>query len=108
VKLEPPKGFAKWVFLGLSLVLVLIWEQVQSTRLGYRVEQSRGTVQTQENLNASLRTELQRWQSPARLMEQAKRRLKMDPPAPASIVLLTEPVQPKPTGFLARLFGRNS
>ena len=106
--MEPPKGFAKWVFLGLSLVLVLIWEQVQSTRLGYRVEHSRGVVQTQENLNAYLRTELQRWQSPARLMEQAKRRLKMDSPAPSSIVVLPDGSQPRPTGFLARLFGRNS
>jgi hypothetical protein len=106
--LEPPKGFAKWVFLGLSLVLVFIWEQVQSTRLGYRVEQTRGAMQTQENLNAYLRTELQKFKSPARLMEQAKRRLKMDPPAPSSIVLLTDPVQTKPTGFLARIFGRAS
>ena len=104
--MEPPKGFAKWVFLGLSLVLVLIWEQVQSTRLGYKVEQSRGAVQQQENLNAYLRLELQRWKSPARLMDQAKRRLKMDVPAPSAVVVLSDPPQVRESGFLARLFGR--
>ena len=100
-----PKGFVRYVLLGLSLVLVLIWEQIQSTRLGYRVEQSRGAAQSQENLNAYLRMELQQAKSPARLMEQARKRLRMEQPSPASIVVLSEGPEPKPAGFLARLFG---
>lgn len=100
-----PKGFVRYVLLGLSLVLVLIWEQIQSTRLGYRVEQTRATAQAQENLNAYLRMELQQAKSPARLMEQARRRLKMESPSPASIVVLSEGAATRPTGFLARLFG---
>lgn len=106
--MEPPKEFARWVLLGLGLVLALIWEQVQSTRLGYRVEQARTAVQAQENANAYLRMELRQWESPARLMEQARRRLRMSPPSPAAIVVLSDPAAPPPAGFLARLFGRVS
>lgn len=100
-----PKVFSKWVFLGLTVVLTLIWQQIQSTRLGYRVEQARAAAQAQENLNAYLRMELSQAKSPARLMEQARRRLKMDRPAPSAIIVLTADKQPAPTGFLARLFG---
>jgi cell division protein FtsL len=105
---QTPKGFALRVVAGLCLVLLFVWEQVQATRLGYRVEQARSSIQTQENRNAYLRVELQQFKSPARLMEQAKSRLGMEPATPASVVLLEDPSDRKPIGFLARIIRSES
>lgn len=106
--MQPSRGFAVWMAVGLGLILLLVWEQVQATRLGYRVEEARGAVQAQENQNAYLRLELQRWKSPARLSEAARRRLGMQPALPSSIVLLPAPPPERPAPFWARLLSKLS
>jgi len=91
----------------MAVLLAIVSQQVYSIRLGYRVEAARAALQKQENLDAYLRVELQRMRAPASLLEQARRRLKMEAPSPSSIIELEEPPVPRSRGLIARLLGRS-
>jgi hypothetical protein len=90
----------------LAFILLLVWEQVTATRLGYRVEQARAAVQRQEHQNAYLRQALQRWKAPGHLSEAARRRLGMVPASPDSVVLLPAASLPPRTPLWTRLLAR--
>ena len=71
-----------------SLVFLFVWEQVQATRLGYKVSRRRAELRQRQDRTAYLRIELARLRAPARLAEEAQRRLQMAPAEPESLVFL--------------------
>ena len=42
-----------WILLGSAFLFLLVWEQVQSVRLGYEVEILRARAQGQDQKNAA-------------------------------------------------------
>ncbi|MBI4385901.1 MAG: hypothetical protein HY551_00815 [Elusimicrobia bacterium] len=72
---------ALWIF-------VLVWEQIQSIRLGYELERTRQAVETQRGRNAYLRLDLQRESSPEWISSLARVRLGMSPLLPENLILL--------------------
>ncbi len=69
--------------LSASLVvLALVWQHIQATRLGYQVEGSRRQAQALKARIASLRAELESSLSPAQLALRARSRLGMQPASP--------------------------
>ncbi len=96
-----------WIVLGSAFLFLLVWEQIQSVRLGYEVETLRSRAQTQEQKNAYLRLELERLRSPQSIAQAARERLKMAPPSPEAVVSLEAvakaPVRVMPS-LLSRLF----
>lgn len=88
--------------IGCSALLALAafllsWQQVQATRLGYRVGRVRGEVSSRRAKVAYLRTDLERLNSPERLAREAAVRLSMAPAAPdVQIVLGEAGASPRP------------
>lgn len=70
-----------------ALVLLLVWQQIQSVRLSYEVEQTRRLVRLQGVRNAYLRLEFSTLASPKALAAEGGR-LAMEPPRPQAVVTL--------------------
>lgn len=79
------------IVVGGILVLVLVWQHVQATKIGYEVEKSREQVHRLEGRVSAGRLELEKSLAPAQLALTAKMRLGMLPVAPASLRLLGGP-----------------
>lgn len=77
---------------GTAMAFLLVWEQVQATRLGYKVSRRRAQLRRRLDRTAYLRLELARVQAPARLAVEARRRLGMAPAGPESLVFLESEV----------------
>jgi len=77
---------------GTAMAFLLIWEQVQATRLGYQVSRRRAQLRRRLDRTAYLRLELARIQAPARLAAEARRRLGMAQAGPESLVFLESSV----------------
>lgn len=93
---------------GFLLAFLFVWEQLQSVRLGYRLEAMHSQARAQENKNAYLRLELEKLHSPVWLAQAAQKRLRMSPPSPETLIVLGQPAgKPKSGGawFLSRLIG---
>lgn len=89
------------------LLMALVWQHVEATRMGYEVENSRKKTLSLKGRIAVLQMDLQRSVSPAQLALQARTRLGMFPASPESLRVM-EPAAGavyKET-FLARLFSR--
>ncbi|MFH1723357.1 MAG: hypothetical protein ABII00_01925 [Elusimicrobiota bacterium] len=87
-----------WACGGAAcLIFVLLWQQVQATRLSYAVGHVRGELKERSGSMAYLRLEAERLHTPDRLAEAARRRLGMAPPSPETIVFLGSSVsRPQP------------
>lgn len=97
------------IFFGFILAFLFVWEQLQSVRLGYRLELMHAQVRAQEDKNAYLRLELERLHSPQRLSQAAQERLNMSPPSPEALIVMGEPAaktasRGRASEFLSRLF----
>ena len=88
--MHDPKRRAAKIASGALLLLALVWQHVQATRLGYEVERSRRQVQSLKGRLAGLRAELEAASAPARLAERARTRLGMFPASPESLRRLPE------------------
>lgn len=90
----------------LGSVFLFLWQQVQATRLGYVVGQTRAALHQQQEHNAYLRLELAHLQAPERIAKDAHGRLGMSAPNPESLVFLgerkIEKDEPKLLSFLIR------
>lgn len=103
---NPSKKTLRVVLVSLA-VLALAWEQIEATRLGYRVEASRRTVHALQGRIGAVERQLQSGMSPAQLAYEARTRLGMQPASPDCLRLLDG--SPKPStsdSFLGRLFAR--
>ena len=103
---NPSKRTARIVLAGICL-LALAWQQVQATRLGYRVEASRKQLRLLEGRLGSLQMQLQSSISPSQLAAQARGRLGMQPASPESLRILGRPdARRENESFLSRLLSR--
>ena len=96
-----------WILLGSAFLFALVWEQIQSVRLGYDVETLRARAQTQEQKNAYLRIELERLRAPQAIAAAARERLKMGPPSPEAVITLGAErglAAPRTPSLMSRLF----
>lgn len=80
-------------FIGLCIfsvgvILLFLWGQVQSTRLGYEAGRVRLELRAKRHRIAYLRMERARLYAPSRLAEAARQRLRMSPPSPEHLVFL--------------------
>lgn len=86
------------------LVLALVWQHIQATRLGYEVEKARREAHRLRGRIGALQMSLQTSQSPAQLAANARARLGMFPAPPDSLRFLDAPAPAEaPRTFLARL-----
>ena len=81
-------GALAWLGLISLFFLIFAWENIQATRFGYRVEQTRREIRSFKITNEYLRFRLQNELSPARLHFVAQERLGMVAPDPDKIVVL--------------------
>ena len=89
------------------VVLALAWQQIQATRLGYRVETSRKQVRALKGRIALLKIELETSLSPAQLALQARTHLGMHPASPDSLRILGGgSLLPSKDSFFSRLLSR--
>jgi hypothetical protein len=103
---NPSKRTFRVVIASLA-VLVLAWEQIEATRLGYRVEASRRTVHALQGRIGAVERQLQSDLSPAQLAVEARTRLGMQPASPECLRLLDgRPKASTSDSFLARLLAR--
>lgn len=101
-----------WLAAGLA-VFALVWQQLQSVRLGYELERTRRHIQVQRERNAYLHMDLERRQSPVRLAALARERLGMHPPSPHAQVRLGDdasasPLSLRTPALLSRLFPQDA
>jgi hypothetical protein len=90
------------------LVLGLVWQHVQATRLGYELESSRRQADSTRGRIAALRMDLETCLSPAQLALHARTKLGMFPGAPESLRHLSaEPFTGPGETLLGRLFLRS-
>ena len=82
--------------LGLTsgLLLLLVWLNVQATLLGYKAAAAREAIDKLKAHNAYLRLELDQAQSPAQLEKEAAKRLGMQRPDPAQMVVMNPDAAP--------------
>ncbi len=91
--------------VGASLVLLaLVWQHIEATRLGYRVEKQRHEAQLLRARIAAIDIELETSVSPAQLASRARSRLGMYPAPPESLRILADGPDARREGFLTRLF----
>lgn len=103
---NPSKRAFRVVVVSLA-VLALAWEQIEATRLGYRVEASRRTVHALQGQIGAVERQLQSDLSPAQLAYEARTRLGMQPASPDCLRLLDGKAKPSSgDSFLSRLFAR--
>jgi hypothetical protein len=84
----------------------LVWQHVQATRLGYRVEKARQQILAMRCTNGALRMQLETNLSPANLALLARTRLGMSLAAPQSLRSLDGPAAASRMGLLQRLLSR--
>ena len=103
---NPSRRTLRIVLASLGL-LALAWQQIQATRLGYKVEAERKHVQSLQGRIGAMQMELQTSLSPAQLALQARLRLGMQPASPESLRLLgSSGAEPSYDSFLSRLLSR--
>jgi hypothetical protein len=99
------------IVLGGILIMGVVWQHVQATRIGYEVERARKRLRQLESQVAETRMDLEKDFSPAQLAVKAKRlgmtagspeRLRWLPNAPA----LAAEARAWPAAFLARALAR--
>ncbi|HAM36014.1 MAG TPA: hypothetical protein DEB40_11165 [Elusimicrobia bacterium] len=101
-----PSRFFKMAAAAL-LLLGLVCQQIQATRLGYQVEKARHRIQNLRCANATLQMELETLLSPAHVCAQARERLGMTLANPESMRVLGQNNSSLPDwGFLRRLISR--
>lgn len=81
------------IFSITLVVLALVWQHIQATRLGYKVEHLRRQSRIVKSRLACLQVELETSLSPAELARQAKNSLGMIPAAPQSLRILNTPAE---------------
>lgn len=96
------------IFGASLLVLSLVWQHIQATRLGYDVERTRRQAQGLRARIGGLRMELETELSPKHLASQARARLGMYPAPPDALRALGAPSDGRaPETFLSRLISRS-
>ncbi len=101
---RPARRPAKIIAASL-LILAMVWQHIQATRLGYAVENSRRETQRLKGRIGTLEMSLQTSLSPARLAAQAKDRLGMYPASPDALRILDD--GDAPSGGFLRLIARS-
>lgn len=96
---QPPKRTVKIVAASL-VVLTLVWQRVQATRLGYAVERTRREAAVLKGRVGTLQRELQTSLSPAELAWLAQTKLGMSPAGPESLRIMEKPTLERPEGTL--------
>lgn len=84
-----PRRAAKFAGLG-ALVLLLCWQHVQATRLGYEVESSRRRAREVRSRVADLRNRVDETLTPTALASRAGSRLGMVPAEPEALRALAK------------------
>ncbi|HBL17534.1 MAG: hypothetical protein A2X36_04685 [Elusimicrobia bacterium GWA2_69_24] len=79
---------AKWCAAATCIVFLFLWEQVQATRLGYRVSTAQGELTLRKNRVTLLRLELDKLHAPDRLAKAARQKLGMAPTSPENVVFI--------------------
>ncbi|MDD5628587.1 MAG: hypothetical protein PHU21_05955 [Elusimicrobia bacterium] len=96
-----------WLVAGGAFLMAIVWQHVQATRLGYRVESARQQILLMRCSNGALRMRLEALLAPANLSAQARGRLGMSLAAPQSLRSLDGPTgAAAPAGLLQRLISR--
>ena len=81
------------IILMISAVLfVFVWENIQATKLGYRIENTRQEIKEFTNANKYLSKEIQTALSPENLQKKALM-LGMIYPEPASVIILEKKIE---------------
>lgn len=89
------------------LILSLVWQHIQATRLGYEVENTRRQAHRLRGRIGALQMELQKSVSPALIASQARARLGMFPAGPESLRIMDGPEASRAGAtFFARLLSR--
>ncbi|MCX5794361.1 MAG: hypothetical protein NTY77_02545 [Elusimicrobia bacterium] len=96
-----------WLVTGGAFLMALVWQHVQATRLGYRVESARQHIIAMRCSNGALRMQLETLLAPANLSAQARGRLGMSLATPQSFRSLDGPTATvSRSGLLQRLISR--
>lgn len=98
---ESSKRSLKIVAASLIL-LVLAWQHVTATRLGYEVARARQEGQSLRSKLGGVQLELETSLSPAQLALQAKAKLGMFPAPPEALRILGDAAESTESGFLTR------
>ncbi|OIO12397.1 MAG: hypothetical protein AUJ52_00185 [Elusimicrobia bacterium CG1_02_63_36] len=80
--------FKSWILAAAALAFLFLTEQVQATRMGYELGSARSQLSGRRDRVAYLRLQIESLEAPEKLAEAARRRLKMRPPAPETLVVL--------------------
>lgn len=93
--------------VGASVVLLaLVWQRIQATQLGYKVEKARRQTELLRSQIGDLDIQLETFTSPARLATAARERLGMFPAPPAALRILAGESETRPESLLTRLMPR--
>lgn len=93
---------------GGLLLLTLVWQHIQATRLGYEAESCRLQARSLRSRLSAMEMEIETSLSPAQLALRARDRLGMIPASPEVLRVLGAPAPPaSQEGFLRRLFARS-
>ena len=76
-----------------AVLFVFVWENIQTTKLGYRIEKTRQEIKKFTNNNKYLSKEIQIALSPEKLQKKALK-LGMIYPEPASVIILDKKIKP--------------
>ena len=79
--------YAQIILMISAVLFVFVWENIQATKLGYRIEQTRQEIKSITNANKYLSKDIQTALSPEKLQEKALM-LGMVYPEPEQIVIL--------------------
>ncbi|MCK4936806.1 MAG: hypothetical protein KAR84_08120 [Elusimicrobiales bacterium] len=79
--------YAQIILMISAVLFVFVWENIQATKLGYRIEQTRQEIKSITNANKYLSKDIQIALSPEKLQEKALM-LGMIYPEPEQIVIL--------------------
>ncbi|OGS08299.1 MAG: hypothetical protein A2270_10735 [Elusimicrobia bacterium RIFOXYA12_FULL_51_18] len=91
-----------------AVFFIYAWENLQATKLGYRIEGLRREIKDLENTNSYLKKEIRASLAPEKLQTEALK-IGLVYPEPDALVLLEDKNSYKPAkGWLAQLFGFTS
>jgi hypothetical protein len=79
--------YAKIILMISAVLFVFVWENIQATKLGYRIEETKKEITAITNANKYLSKDIQIALSPEKLQEKALM-LGMVYPEPASVIIL--------------------
>jgi hypothetical protein len=104
---DPQRRRFYWFVTAGVYLLALVWQHVEATRLGYRVESARQHILALQCSEGAARMQLETILSPANLSVQARGRLGMALASPESLRSLDGPASPASRiGLLQRLISR--